>query len=276
MDERPSGGQPSLIVGLDTFERCVKSAEHVGKWNAWRAYYTTYEDVFRTMLRYVYQCNLEDLRPHVEALDFATAMESGRRFVASGGVERVGTILRGCMHALPAADAFNVYLLVGLGHAQGMALPADPPYIYLGLEACHGTEGLDGLLAHEYNHLVRGAAVHRGSEALVLRLNDWVIAEGLATVFSLVHLGIEPTASRLMSTLPALPQDALSKVEEIETELRSHWECEMTQELVKRYVATPWVYLIGGLWIARLLKQGYDIRNLTRMPTDTVSDLIFD
>jgi hypothetical protein len=248
----------------------------VGKWNAWRAYYGTYEDVFRTMLRYVYQCNLEDLRPHVEALDFATALESARKFVALGGVERVGAILHGCMHALPAAEAFNVYLLVGLGHAQGMALPADPPYIYLGLEACPGTEGLDGLLSHEYNHLVRGAAVHRGSEALILRLNDWVIAEGLATVFSLVHLGLEPTARRLVSTLPALPQDAISKVKEIEIELRSRWKCEMTQELIKRYVTTPWVYIIGGLWIARLLKQGYDIRDLTHMPTDAVSNLIFD
>lgn len=75
MVERPPDGQPSLIVGLDTFEWCVKSAEHVGKWNAWRAYYTTYENAFRTMLRYVYQCDVEDLRPYVEALDFATTLE---------------------------------------------------------------------------------------------------------------------------------------------------------------------------------------------------------
>jgi hypothetical protein len=270
--------RPRIVLGIDEFAACVAQAWRVGKWEAWkRGYFEPFRGVFQPMLDVVYQSELEELKPYVEALDFDSALRTARRFVDEGGVERVRTAFDRCIEALLPAASFPVYLIIGIGHANGMALPAAEPYVFIGLERYGKVAAeLDGLIAHEYNHLVRVQAFYEGADPLTLTVGDFAVSEGLATVFALELLGEELSPRRIAACVSNLddPESAIAREPEMRADLLAHWDRTADREMIARFIERGTAYLVGGVMIARLLEEGHDICSLTRTPTAEIGRLV--
>jgi hypothetical protein len=270
--------EPRFVLGVDEFSACVEEAQRVGKWEAWKdGYFESFRGVFQPMLDIVYRFELDGLKPYVEALDFDASLRVARRFVAEGGVDRMRAAFDRCIEALPPVASFPVYLIVGIGHANGMALPAAEPYVFLGLE-CSGeaAAGLDGLIAHEYNHLVRVQAFYGDIDPLSLTVGDFAISEGLATVFALDLLGQDLSPETIAASISNLgdPASAVEREPEMRADLLAHWDSVPDREAIDRFIGSGTAYLVGGLMIARLLEEGHDILELTRTPPDELKALV--
>ena len=273
------GGSLRIVLGVDEFAACVERAQVVGKWTAWKeGYFEPFRGAFQPMLDVVYRCELEELRPFVEALDFDLALDATRRVVAYGGVDRVRAAFRRCMETLPPSAPFPVYLIVGIGHANGMALPAEEPYVFLGLERLgEAAAGLDGLIAHEYNHLVRVQTLYAGVDSTTLTVGDFVVSEGLATVFALRLLGKGLSPDQIASTISNLgaPKAAFAREPEMRADLLAHWDRTADREMIERFIENGTAYLIGGLLIAGLIEKGHAIADLTGLPTVEIARSLF-
>ncbi|GEM_PF-1890565 len=270
--------EPRFVLGVDEFAACVEEARRVGKWEAWKnGYFESFRGVFQPMLDIAYRCELEELKPYVEALDFDAALRVARQFIAEGGVDRVRAAFDRCIEVLPPAASFPVYLLVGIGHANGMALPAAEPHIFVGLECSeHVFLGLDGLIAHEYNHLVRVQTFYGDAGPLSLTVGDFAMSEGLATVFALDLLGQDYSPERIAASVPNLgdPASAVAREPEMRADLLAHWDRVADRKMIDRFIGSGTAYLVGGRMIARLLDEGRDVLELTRTPTDELKALI--
>jgi hypothetical protein len=241
-----------------------------------RGYFEPFKGVFQPMLDVVYQSELEDLKPYVDALDFDAALRVARQFVNEGGVDRVRAAFDRCIDVLRPAASFPVYLIVEIGQADGMALPATEPYVFIGLEQYQELEGLDGLIAHEYNHLFRVQAFYRHIAPSSLTVGDFAVSQGLATVFSLVLLGQTISLQRIVACISNLgdPKTAIDGEPEMRADLFAHWDRVADREMIARFVEGGTAYLVGGLMIARLLENGHDICELTRTPPSELSALL--
>jgi len=274
--------EPEIILGIDEFEDCVQQSQMLGKWEAWKgSYFKRFKGVFQPMLDVIYQDELNCLKPYVEAMDFDAALSNARSFVEAGGVDQACQALNRAIGFLPSSEPFPVYLIVGIGQANGMALPAPEPYMFVGLEMTECLDGIDGLIAHEYNHLYRVQEFYRNSGPLSLTVNnltvgEFTIAEGLATVFPLVLLDQEISAKRIAACSPSLgdPVEAIACRSQMYADVLEQWDQPASREMIARFVENGVSYFIGGLMIASLLELGYGIRPLTRMRTERLRELV--
>ena len=274
--------EPTIILGIEEFEECIRQSESLGKWEAWKKFYfEPFKGAFQPMLDVVYQDKLDTLQPYVEAMDFNAALANARTFVESGGENQVRQALYRAMNALPTQEPFPVYLIVGLGHANGMALPAREPYIFMGLEQTPCPQGIEGLIAHEYNHLYRVQRFHRRFDVSSFNLTnltvgEFTITEGLATVFPLVLLDVEPTPQRIAECVPSLGDlgEVIAREPDMRADVLAHWDEPANREMIVRFIESGVSYFIGSLMIARLLEAGHDICGLTRMSTEKLSQMV--
>ena len=56
-------------------------------------------------------------------------------------------------------------------------------------------------------------------------------------------------------------------------DLLAHWDRVADREMIARFIESGTPYLVGGLLIARLIKEGRDVRPLTRTPTADIARL---
>lgn len=274
--------EPTIILGIEEFEECIRQSDVLGEWEAWKQFnFEPFKDAFQPMLDVVYQDELESLQPYVEAMDFNAALANARTFVESDGESQVRQALNRAMDALPTEDPFTVYLIVGLGHANGMALPAREPYMFIGLEMAKCLTNIEGLIAHEYNHLYRVQRFYRDVDyssysVSNLTVGEFTISEGLATIFPLVLSDLEFTPKRIAECLPALgdPAEAVVREGTMRADVLEHWDKPANREMIVRFVESGVSYFIGSLMIARLLEAGHDICGLTRTPSEELSELV--
>jgi len=263
--------EPKIILGLDQFRSCIREAASQGKWHAWkRTYFEQFKDAFQPMLDVLYQMELDGLRPFVESLDFVNALANAERFVNLGGVERVRAALMQCIEVLPSMRSFPVYLIIGVGHANGMALPSESPFMFIGLEMAIPLDGLDGLIAHEYNHLFRVQRFYAPRADWTIErmcVGEFTLSEGLATIFALTHTNQAVSAERISATILSLRsvKDLLGREREMANDVAAHWERPATREMVERFIESGVACYIGARAIATLIEEGHDITSLTMM-----------
>ena len=277
VDQGCVGADSGIILGIEAFRTCVEQARKVGIWRAWRdGYFERFRGAFQPMLDVIYHCDVDDLRPYVEALDLEAALASADRFVADGGVDCVCRTLARCQDLLPIPEEIPVYLIIGLGHANGMALPASSPYMFIGLERYSNLDSLAGLIAHEVNHLFRVVTKYRDVDPATLTIGDFTVSEGLATVFNLVFTGQAATPEAIAACIPALgePAAAVAREPEMRAEIIEHWDRIADSGTLERFVMSGTCYLVGGMMIAGLLDAGHDICELSRTPTERLEHLL--
>jgi hypothetical protein len=263
--------EPEIILGLDEFRSCIREAASQGKWDAWkRIYFEPFKAAFQPMLDVLYQTELNHLRLYVDSLDFNEALANAERFVHVGGVERVRAVLKQCAVVLPPVRSFPVYLIIGLGHANGMALPGQEPYIFIGLERAKCLGELDGLVAHEYNHLIRVQRFYAyRTDWTIERMSvgEFTLSEGLATIFALIHTDQALSPERISAVIPSLGtvEDILGSEREMAADIAAHWEQPAIRGMIERFIESGAAYYIGARAVTYLMDEGYDITSLTLM-----------
>lgn len=268
----------NIIVGVDAFEECCAEALRRGKWDAWRlGYYPRFSGVFDAMLRYLYLAELDSLRGAVEAFDFERAARTARGFVDSGGVDLVRGLLQVSEQALRTDFDYEALLLVGVGHVSGTALPAERPFVYLGLENSGLLPSLRALVPHEFNHMVRSTRLRNTLDPNAF--GERVMGEGLGVVCPLVvDAGTEAPslAEALMMPLDAVKYCAAHWPDLLKEALPS-WGAQLTPALMSEYFMGTddgWCkgkparagYYIGTRMVLDLLDAGADFADLTCTP----------
>lgn len=274
-----------ILHSMDDFQRCADLAGRVGKWQAWsQTYYPKYEAVFSAMLKYLYQCNLTDLKDAVENLDFDHALNTAQDFFKADGLSTVEHWLSKSKEMCAFEDEFYLYLLIGLGHVDGTSLPGEKPFLYFGLECYTSIDHLAYLVPHEYNHMVRLWSVYHGNFD-GLGFGEMVITEGLAVVFSSMvakNESLNQAESALLMTEDDL-RFCVKHRDALIAEVLDHWQEPYEMELMSRYMmgSIEWKdgrptrigYFVGAEIVKAVLAKGIDICALTRMPTAEIMNL---
>lgn len=275
-----------IIVSIDDFRRCAELSRRVGKWQAWRDYYfPKYEDVFAPMLKYLYRCDVDDLRYAVESFDFDHAMRIASRFFQDDGFSQVESLLLKAEERCNFDKDYDLYLLIGLGHVDGTSLPAKKPFLYFGLER-YEPDHLKYCVPHEYNHLVRIWSVYAG-EIGEPRLGEIVIMEGLAVVFSAM-IADNKSPAEIDDALLMPKRDiewCYEHKEELLAEVQGHWNDVISSELLDAYLigGYEWKggrparigYFVGAHIVNAVLAEGYEIDTLTKMPAEKIMELYY-
>lgn len=278
----------NIVVGVDDFRQCKSLLGRVSKWETWlEHYYSHYANVFDMFLKYMYMAELESWHEHVEVLNFDDALNTAEKFLQDDGIKKIEKLLAMAEKRCPIDTTYVLYLLIGLGHIDGTAMPAKPPFLYVGLERYISSEQLKYLVPHEYNHLVRMTTLYDIEDTQFQRtIGDVVISEGLATVFSV--LVQEKNISSNLTEALMMTNENLEKCHEqreiLFGEIYRLWTTPVssTHGIFAKYFmasandsATPERsgYYVGNQIICDLVARKHDIADLTKMPTTTILQL---
>ena len=275
-----------IIVSIDDFRRCVELSRQVGKWQAWSDnYFPKYEGVFVPMLKYLYQCNVTDLRDAVENFDFDQALAIASKFFRDDGLSLIESLLPKAKEKCGFDKDYDLYLLIGLGHVDGTSLPAKTPFLYFGIERYESPERLKYLVPHEYNHLVRLWSVYDGEFVEKPSLGEIVMMEGLAVAFSVI-VADDKSPAGIDNALMMSKEDVEffhEHQEELMAEVQEHWDDILTSELMDTYLigSYEWKdgrptrigYFVGAQIVNSVLTKGHEIGTLTKMPTEKIMEL---
>ncbi len=277
------------MIGVDDFRQCKALLGKKSKWKIWlEHYYSHYANVFDMFLKRMYLAELESWREHVEMLDFDAALRTAEKFLREDGVKQTENLLATAERICPIDTNYVIYLLIGLGHVDGTAMVANPPFLYIGLESYVSSEQLEYLVPHEYNHLVRMTTLY-GIEDTQFQptFGDIVISEGLATFFSgWVHgIGMPSDLTKTLMMTDKNLEKCHEQREILFDQIFKLWNTPMspiTYGTFAEYLfaagsdsTTPFRsgYYVGNQIIGDLVARKYDVVNLTKMPTTTILEL---
>jgi len=277
--------QMNVIVGLDEYRKCVEEVPLKGKWQAWLdTYYSKYRAVFDKILSFLYMSELDTMRPYIEAWDFQKGLETAERFVALGGVERVKELLSASARVLDFQEEYDVYLLVWIGQVGGTALPAEKPFLFIGMERwADNIDDLSFVLPHEFLHMKRGRDVAPIPQTLTApTFGQFVVEEGLATVFSIAanELPLDTHSFRKALGPAGMTDQGFDYCEDnrdaLTREILEKTALPMAPELANKYLYSGAVqdergmpgnagYYVGARIVLDLLEKGLSIKDLVRL-----------
>ncbi|WP_169738728.1 DUF2268 domain-containing putative Zn-dependent protease [Salinicoccus luteus] len=134
--------------------------------------------------------DMESIKDKVRDMDLETLSKEAEVAIQMHPVKELKEIISDSADYYNFADYYDVYLLVGLGHVDGTALPSESPFLYLGLERLRNSD-IKMLIQHEFNHLVRFNSIEEVNEEMGMAVAQLAIAEGLATLAPLVTNELE-------------------------------------------------------------------------------------
>ena len=222
----------------EDFRLFCEEAKSVGKRDAWKRYYTKYNEIFDGMLKYLYMMDLENFKSLIENTDFQYILNSMEMFIGENKIPEIEEIINRCIEDLKFNIEFDLYLGVGLGHVDGTALLLDRPVVYFGLERLLN-HNLKIIVPHEFNHMAR--FYYTDFNGGKNRLVDRIITEGLGTFSSIAFLDtiidIESISKALMVSEKCVYR--LIEIEDkIKEEIFKNLNLEMNQSFMTRYFAS--------------------------------------
>lgn len=262
-----------IVNMIGDFRVLVEECKAMGKWEAFRKYYSKYPELWEKILGYLYMVNLEGLEPMVETVDFDSLLEQVEENVHK--IDEIERITQEVVEQLQFTEEFDLYIGVGLGHVSGMASLGSKPTLYIGVE-CIGDSELAYLIPHEVNHMVRGWRVQE------IRPNDFkerMITEGLGILYPILF-NEEVINEETLAKVLLMPSERMVALLDGEVELTrkvfEKMEFTLTPELMKEFFTykadeeQPQLagYFIGMRMIQRLIEKGESIQRLTVMPAD--------
>lgn len=278
-----------IISGLDDFKKVFLADNSSDKWQNWYSnYYCKYNHVLDLIFAVLHNAQVKEMKERVRNLTYGSFINTAEKFINDGGIKCVKNSLKEAEDYFDFTYDYKVYLLIGLGFVDATSLPADPPFIYFGLEHYRSIEQLKYVLPHEFNHLVRFCSIGRDEfmNFSKITVKQFIILEGLATIFPLVlkDQKIHPLS---IVDVKMIPEDAgeycLKNEEQIFENLMQVWDNPITPDIMQKYFVSSagWRgekpekmgYYVGSRIIGQLINNGWDIRELTTMKTEKIIDL---
>ena len=134
--------------------------------------------------------DMEFIKDMVRDMDLETLSKEAEAAIRMHPVKELKEIISNSADYYNFEDHYDIYLLVGLGHVDGTALPSEIPFLYLGLERLRNSD-IEMLIQHEFNHLVRFNSIEEVNEEMGMTVGQLSIAEGLATLAPLIMNELE-------------------------------------------------------------------------------------
>jgi hypothetical protein len=275
----------NVNVGITEFEKVIQEADKIGKWEAWyKYYYKKYQDVFDAQLHYLYMLRLEDLKNIVESVDFDQMYQNAVKNYKEDIHNRLLHITEQVIEEMSFNKQFSLYILIGLGHIDGTALPSTSPILYFGIERLKGADDLNILIPHEINHLVRLVSLpDEFNNKSTWTVKQLTIAEGLATLYPLLFNNIKITDESIKKALMVDEKDFIhlrDNTDHLYHDIVNIWDMTLDQNIMKKYFMAnsgselnKSGYYIGSIIIQKLISKGYSIKELTKMQTNKIVEL---
>lgn len=266
-------------VGLEKFREVAKlESIEEQHFDNWLRYYKAYEDVFTTIFERMYRTDVKGLKSVITSLDLHRLEVQAMHGLEKHTIGRVEGVLQRCTCYFDFHIDFDVFMLVGFGHIDGCAPPAEKPFLYLGLERLFDVD-IEFLIPHEFNHLVR---FHRlkGLESMdEMTVKQLAIAEGLATLTPLMMNNEELSDGFFLRGLMISKDEyAHLKANEdlIEKEITRDLGKSLTPELMDKYfmahdhgeLPLKSGYYFGLKLILTILRQAFELPKLTKQSTE--------
>lgn len=266
-----------VINMLEDFNLLVEASKQIGKWEAFKAYYEKYKELWDRILVGFYRVNLEGIEPTIETVDFEELLERAKKNIDK--ITHIEELVKGVIKDLGFTTEFELYIGAGLGHINGCSLPGEIPMIYIGLECIgYGMADLEYLIPHEANHMIRSFEL---KEINLKAFRERVVTEGLGTIYPLLFnkqaIDNETLAKALLIPLEKV-KILLENEEELTRKVFEKMEFELSPELMEKYFVykadqeEPQLvgYFVGMRMVQRLLEKGKDIKKLTVMSVDKI------
>ncbi|WP_434122315.1 DUF2268 domain-containing putative Zn-dependent protease [Salinicoccus roseus] len=268
-----------LQIGLEKFNHALSNIEVKGNVDAWMEYYTFYRRPFSRIFETLYMMDMEFIKDIVRDMDLETLSEEARTALQMYTIEELKEIIKETADYYNFEAHYDAYLLVGLGHVDGTALPSEIPFLYLGLERLRNSD-IEMLIQHEFNHLVRFNSIEEVNEEMGMTVGQLAIAEGLATLAPLVMSGLELNEANIREGLFVNDEEFNRLRDDFSTlqeELERDFNEPLSPKLHEKYFMYnegnkyPKVgYFIGVHYIIPLLEAGYSLKELTRSKTKDI------
>jgi hypothetical protein len=223
--------------------------------------------------------DLTALQPMIEQVDFESLLRTAEENVAEGRMEDIVTQIRSNADGFGFNQDFDLYLGVDLGNIGGCSLKAEKPFLFIGIDRPLTAVFLKYYLPHEFNHMVRIAALP-GID--MFDFKERVLTEGLGSYAPIAHYDL-PYNSETISAALSLPQDKvqtlLARSEEIQNSVSAHFGEPLNPELMATYFnmgtdedgeMTLGGYFVGLQIVHRLVESGLPFKTLTEMPGDEI------
>lgn len=238
----------NIIVSIHDYRETIENIPAKGKWQAWLDhYYSRYRQMFDIIFKFLYMADVQAMKPHVEACDFAQCLKRFEAFIEHGGLDKTRETLTRSEELLGYGSEFgsdyDVFIMAGIGHTGGTAPPAPNPFIYLGTEVIGSDPAkISSIVSHEFHHLARIRML--GMEALKMAaftFAELILTEGLATAFSVMIQDQDlDFGARIMKTALNMTDGALSYCvanhHALIREILSLGESQATPELTVKYL----------------------------------------
>lgn len=280
-----------VVIGLEDFKRAFEGSKEIGKWESWyKYYYLQYKTIFDNQLKYLYMGDISLYKRFVEELDFEKAIAEAETLIRNGIVTKVTSELKRAQYSLEYSNDYRVYLLVGFGHVDGTAFISEMPYVYYGLETL-GKVDLKYLVPHEFNHMIHiEANINNFTGSAYISVGDYLILEGLGTIFPLwmnnKDFGRKDLKDALMvreDTYTLMQQNHEEYLMEIMNVFNEELNANFSQKYFiynssERVNSRPVKlgYYIGSCIILNLLDSGYSLKELTSMNSQKVYKLYIE
>lgn len=271
-----------LQVGLEKFNNALSNIEAKGNVDAWMEYFTFYHRPFSTIFETLYMMDMESIKDMVRDMDLETLSKEAETALQMHPVKELKKIISNSADYYNFEAHYDVYLLVGLGHVDGTALPSEIPFLYLGLERLRNSD-IEMLIQHEFNHLVRFNSIEEVNEEMGMTVGQLAIAEGLATLAPLVVNALELNEANIREGL-FVNEEEFNRLRDnfstLQEELERDFNEPLSLTLHEKYFMYnedniyPKVgYFIGAHYIIPLLEAGYSLKELTRIETEDILDI---
>lgn len=268
-----------LQVGLEKLNHALSNIEIKGNVDAWMEYYNFYRRPFSTIFETLYMMDMESIKDMVRDMDLETLSKEAEAAIRMHPVKELKEIISNSADYYNFEDHYDVYLLVGLGHVDGTALPSEIPFLYLGLERLRNSD-IEMLIQHEFNHLVRFNSIEEVNEESGMTVGQLAIAEGLATLAPLVMNELELNEANIREGL-FVNDEEFNRLRDnfstLQEELERDFNEPLSPKLHEKYFMYnegnkyPKVgYFIGVHYIIPLLEAGYSLKELTRSKTKDI------
>ncbi|MDY4950042.1 MAG: hypothetical protein SO128_11825 [Clostridium cadaveris] len=263
----------NIIDMRGDFENFYDEAKVIGKWTAFKKYYEKYSELFDLMIEGLYMIEFNEFKNIVEKTNFDTIFHR-LKLIDESMVEKIKEITKKSIKGLEFEKEFDLYIGGGVGHACGVTLPTKKPSIYIGLE-CIDKCDINFLIPHEVNHMVR---INSIKNINLYSFAERVMTEGLGVIYPLIlnHLPINmDNISKTLVIEKKQVEILQEKYYELKQKVINHFEDTLNYKLMNEFFTirndetTKTIlsgYYIGLKIIEKMICEGDDIRELTKMP----------
>ncbi len=271
---------------IDDYRILCKKAHSLGHYNAYKDYTEKYRYFFDSVFKYLYCCPMDDLKDHIERVDFNSLLEIAESNYANGMCDYIVSDAHKFINAMGIDFEFIFLLGLELSNIGGCATPVDTdiPYLYIGIDRPLTKEFSDIFLPHEMHHLIRS---YRTNETASQTLFSRIVTEGTASYAPIWLHNLEWNAdnvARVLSIDTPHAEYLIAHTDDLLKKVLQDGDSTLSPQVMDEYFCVkdttdnpqlPGYYI--GLYLTHMtVMNGVNFNELTVIPTEKILNMWFN